>query len=130
MSDALERTEAARFKIEQLLTFVRTGQIRIPRFQRSLRWTGSDVERLFDSIYKGFPIGTLLFWRRPAEAGLVELGPIHLDAPKLDEALWVVDGQQRITSLAASLLPVEGRHTDPRFELAFDLANERFVHLR
>ena len=130
MSAGLERTDAARFKIEQLLTFVRAGQVRVPRFQRGLKWTATDVERLFDSIYRGFPIGTLLFWARPAAAGPVDMGPIHIEAPQVDDALWVVDGQQRVTSLAAALLPESDAGSDPRFDLAFDLATERFVPLR
>lgn len=123
----LERTDAARFKIEELLAHVRTGQIRIPEFQRGLKWGAPDVERLFDSIYRGFPIGTLLFWERPAPAQRVRLGPLSVEAPELSGALWVVDGQQRITSLAAALLPGAGASADPRFDLEFDLATERFV---
>jgi len=127
MDGSPRRSDAARFKIEELLDSSRRGQIRVPRFQRGLRWIASDVEMLFDSIYQGFPIGTLLFWRRPAPAGVVELGPIRIDAEATSEALWVVDGQQRITSLAAALLPVPPHRYDSRFELSFDLTNEKFV---
>ncbi len=130
MTAGLERTDAARFKIEQLLTLVRAGQVRVPRFQRGLKWSATDVERLFDSIYKGFPIGTLLFWERSADAGTVDMGPIHIEAPDVVDALWVVDGQQRVTSLAAALLPENEAGSDPRFDLAFDLASERFLPLR
>lgn len=126
----IERLDAQRFKIEELLDRVREGRVRIPRFQRGLRWTASDVEKLFDSIYRGFPIGTLLFWQRPASADRVEIGPIVVNAPHTTDALWVVDGQQRVTSLAASLLPIESGSPDPRFELAFDLVRETFVRNR
>lgn len=129
MADSLSRTDAARYKIEEILNLVRTGRIRVPRFQRGLRWTSTDVERLFDSIYKGYPIGTLLFWKRPAPAAQVQLGSVVIDAPELSDALWVVDGQQRITSLAASLLPLS-RSSEEGFDLAFDLATERFVTRR
>jgi hypothetical protein len=121
---------AARYKIEDLLRLVQQGKVRIPRFQRPLRWTGTDVERLFDSIYRGFPIGTLLFWLKDAEKEAVHLGPVTIDAPALTEASWVVDGQQRITSLAASLLPSASREIDPRFEISFDLERETFGQIR
>jgi hypothetical protein len=121
---------AARYKIEDLLRLVQQGKIRIPRFQRPLRWTGTDVERLFDSIYRGFPIGTLLFWVRAAEADTVHLGPIGIEAPSLSDAQWVVDGQQRITSLAAALLASNGTEADPRFEIWFDLERETFGRSR
>lgn len=127
MDETLRRSDAGRYKIEQLLDLVSVGQIRIPRFQRGLKWTAGDVEKLFDSIYRGFPIGTLLFWRRHAEAARITIGPLTIEAPAVSEALWVVDGQQRITSLAATLLPSPEHAYDPRFELSFDLAQERFV---
>jgi len=37
------------------------GHVRVPSFQRGLRWEASDVQDLFDSIYRGYPIGSLLF---------------------------------------------------------------------
>jgi len=126
----VQRSDAGRYKIEQLLSLVSTGRIRIPRFQRGLRWTSVDVEQLFDSIYKGFPIGTLLFWQRHADSGEVIIGPVTIHAPEAPDALWVVDGQQRITSLAAALLPASEHAFDPRFELTFDLASQRFARRR
>ena len=70
MDESLQRTDAVSFKIDDILDFVRKGQIRIPRFQRGIRWTEKDVERLFDSLYRGYPLGTLLFWRKPALAAI------------------------------------------------------------
>ena len=126
MEVSASRLDAARYKIEELLAQIRDGKVRVPRFQRPLRWTGKDVERLFDSIYKGYPVGTLLFWVREAEAEAVALGPVTIDAPALQEANWVVDGQQRLTALAASLLPNEAHSEDLRFEITFDLETETF----
>lgn len=126
----MQHLTAARYKIEDLLRFVQQGKVRVPRFQRPLRWTADDVEKLFDSIYKGFPIGTLLFWVRDAEADTVELGPVTILAPRQTEANWVVDGQQRITALAASLLPATQEERDPRFEISFDLEREIFSKTR
>ncbi len=122
------RLEVQGFRIEELLDAVRSGRVRVPRFQRRLRWTVQDDLRLFDSIHRNYPVGTLLFWERPAEAAQVSFGPVVLDAPKTSTALWVVDGQQRITSLAKTLLPAPpGGHS---FEMAFDLLTERFVEWR
>ena len=113
MEVSASRLDAARYKIEELLALVREGKVRVPRFQRPLRWTGKDVERLFDSIYKGYPVGTLLFWVREAEAEHVRLGPVTIDAPAQQEANWVVDGQQRLTSLVGSFAPERCRHRGP-----------------
>ena len=77
------------------------GRVRIPKFQRPLRWDAKDVLSLLDSVYRGYPIGTLLFWRRPAEADPIVHGTVSIAAPAVTDALWVVDGQQRIISLIA-----------------------------
>lgn len=102
----------------------------MPHFQRGLRWKSSNVVELFDSIYRGYPIGSLLFYKRPAEAERLSVGPLTVDAPETSEAWWVVDGQQRVTSLAACLarpvpLPDKPSKEDP-FVLYFDAEDQRF----
>lgn len=101
--------------------------MRIPSFQRGLKWSDDDRTALFDSIYRGYPIGTLLFWQREAPAGRLALGKLHMDAPARSDALWVVDGQQRITTLAETLLgqPLPGDRA-----LYFDLRTEDFLYAR
>lgn len=116
---------ATTLDIETLVHRAWQGRIRVPRFQRDFRWHHEDVRRLFDSIVRGYPIGSLLLWVRQAEAKAVRLGVLDIEAPESTEALWVVDGQQRITSLANALHP-EGAE-DPRFALAYDLVEKRFV---
>jgi len=121
------RPEARSFSIEDLLEEIQNGRIRVPPFQRSLRWTDEDRLNLFDSIYRGFPIGTLVFWRRPAEAGRVEIGHLVIDAEMRSDALWVVDGQQRITTLADVLIAVPGLDLEGR-TIHFDLEEPGFVY--
>ena len=57
---------------------------------------------------------------------MLHLGTIRIEAPAQENALWVVDGQQRLTSLAAVLLSV-GEIDDRRFSIFFDLSARRFV---
>ncbi len=97
----------------------------MPRFQRAFRWDYRDVERLFDSIWRGYPVGSLLLWARDAPADEVHFGSLSISANELTEALWVVDGQQRLTTLVATLTPHEP--IDPAFELYFDLGSGQFV---
>lgn len=125
MARGLERPEAKSYEIHEILTLVENGTIRIPHFQRGQRWGPSDVVKLFDSIYKGYPIGTLLLWKRPAPAAEVTIGTIRFHASQRTDALWIVDGQQRITSLATVLLRVDSSSTTR--ELYFDLTTERFT---
>lgn len=125
MASGLEHTKASSYAIYELLELVENGTIRIPRFQRGQRWGPGDVVKLFDSVYKGYPVGTLLFWKRWAPEAEVTLGSVHIQAPERTDALWLVDGQQRITSLAKALLPTDGiAEAGP--PLYFDLDKERF----
>jgi hypothetical protein len=116
---------ATTIDVEQLAKWAWEGKIRIPHFQRPLRWQRDDVIKLFDSIVRGYPVGSLLLWRRPAPKDTVQLGALRVAAPELPNALWVVDGQQRITGLANALHP-DGQ-LDDRFRISYDLRRKMFV---
>lgn len=49
--------------INDIIANVLNGNIRIPSFQRGFVWDADRVAHLMDSIYKGYPFGSLLFWR-------------------------------------------------------------------
>jgi len=126
MSDrASTRPNATTYLLEDIVTDVYDGRVRVPDFQRRFRWQWEDVRRLFDSIVRGYPIGSILLWQRPALEDKIKLGALTISAPKLDQALWVVDGQQRLTSLANALSPHVSN--DPRFAAAYDLKSQGFV---
>jgi hypothetical protein len=130
-SSLTRRPQATAFSIEDLLDRVRRGEVRVPEFQRPLRWQAKDVLALLDSVYRGYPIGTLLFWKREAPAASVSFGPVRIDAPHHAQALWVVDGQQRITALTGVLLHppyAEGGPQDA-FTVFFDLERQEFAQL-
>lgn len=97
------RPQADTETVEDLVRLVERGAVRIPSFQRGLRWDASDVLALFDSIYRGYPIGSLLLRKGKADAAKIPIGPLSIDAPQLHDALWVIDGQQRLTALTAGL---------------------------
>lgn len=117
------RPAARSIAIEDLLRQLRSGQIRIPPFQRPLRWKDEDRIRLFDSIYRGFPIGTFLFWQRRAEAARLRVGRLEIEASARTDALWVVDGQQRLVSLADALLAEPSGRS-----IRFDLEERKFLY--
>ena len=119
------RPSATTLDVEELVKLAWAGKIRVPHFQRDFRWSWEDVRRLFDSIVKGYPVGSLLLWTRKATAQTVQLGALQIKAPASEDAFWVVDGQQRLTSLANALHPDGG--TEPRFALAYHLAAEEFI---
>jgi hypothetical protein len=126
VSDQTTRSRNDQLKIQELVALVHEGRIRVPEFQRSFRWTADDVLDLFDSILRGYPFGSLLLWKRAAPAARLTVGAISVDAPGVPDALWVVDGQQRITSLVNAVDPVAGVE-DERFRVVYSLAAGQFV---
>lgn len=91
----------ATITIRQLLQRITDGEIRIPAFQREFVWEPDRVQFLMDSIFKGYPIGTVLFWRTKEKLSYDrDLGPFTLPDPKKEYPIdYVLDGQQRLTSI-------------------------------
>lgn len=120
-----KRPEARTFSIQDLLDEVKIGKVRVPIFQRDLKWKREDAKALLDSLYRGYPVGTLLFWEKRAERELLEFGTLQIHAAERSDAFFVVDGQQRISALARTLLVPATSPSD--FSLSFDLEKQEFV---
>jgi hypothetical protein len=103
---------------------VQEGRIRVPHFQRGLRWGTTDVVALIDSVLRGYPIGSLLLWKRKGPQERFMLGQVSIDAPEMGEALYVVDGQQRITSFINAFDAAAG--LSGPFALVYDLKERPF----
>ena len=112
---------------DHLFTLIDVGQIKIPKFQRDFVWSDEQTASLIDSIVKGYPIGTFIFWKTRDELRYVkEIGNVDLpDIPKGDAAMYVLDGQQRITSLygvrKGARITTDGKEIDyKRISIALD----------
>lgn len=88
------------YHLTHLIEDIKHGNIALPDIQRPFVWKPSQVRDLFDSLYRGYPVGTLLFWETGADAGARQIGGGHNDQVA---KLLIVDGQQRLTSLYAVL---------------------------
>lgn len=88
-----------------LLNDIDKGTIKIPQFQRDFVWSKEKSAKLIDSIIKGYPVGTFIIWKTKESLRSVRnIGGISLpDTPSGDFAEYVLDGQQRVTSIYASL---------------------------
>ncbi|HVZ39748.1 MAG TPA: DUF262 domain-containing protein [Candidatus Kapabacteria bacterium] len=107
--------------IGTLLTWVQSGEIAIPEIQRPFVWNSTKVRDLMDSLYKGFPVGYIIAWKNPN---------VRLKDESISEGKKVlIDGQQRVTALAAALLGQKVVNTDYRrvnIQIAFHPVDERF----
>ena len=88
-----------------LLSDIEKGLIKIPQFQRDYVWSIERAANLIDSILKGYPIGTFITWKTKESLRVVKnLGNVTLPpVPEGDFAEYVLDGQQRLTSLFCAL---------------------------
>ncbi len=88
-----------KIRLIHLLNEIAEGKIKIPRFQRDFVWDTRQMLRLFDSIAKGYPIGSLLFWKPDTRYVVYpKIGPYTMQATT-DNISYVLDGFQRITAL-------------------------------
>lgn len=93
-------------KYADLINEIQKGIIKIPKFQRDFVWTIDKTAKLLDSILKGYPIGTFILWQTDERINDIKnVG--NLDIPETPDGVkvqYVLDGQQRITSLFAAYL--------------------------
>jgi hypothetical protein len=97
------------YNLVNLVETIRRGELALPDIQRPFVWRTTKVRDLLDSMYKGFPVGFLLFWSTGAEMGARQIGT---DTKEAVPRLLIVDGQQRLTSLFAVLTGTPIRRKD------------------
>lgn len=112
--------------LKKLVEDISMGEIGLPDIQRPFVWSMTKVRDLFDSMYRGFPIGYLLFWENGSSDTHRTIGA----GPKQKVArLLIVDGQQRLTSLYAVMkaVPVITKNfKSQRIKIAFHPLSEKF----
>lgn len=118
-------------KYQDLINDIDKGIIKIPKFQREFVWPIEKTAALLNSIVKGYPIGTFIIWKTDHRMGDVKnIGNIPLPAtPKDRQVEYVLDGQQRMTSLFAAFRGAKIQRANSRKETNFseiyvDLASD------
>lgn len=109
-----------------LVNFIALGEIGLPDIQRPFVWKNANVRDLFDSMYKGYPVGYLLFWQNGLAADARTIGTDHKQRPP---QLVIVDGQQRLTSLYAvvkGVSVVRENFESEKICIAFNPLEEKF----
>lgn len=114
------------YTLSKLLHDIEMGEIGLPDIQRPFVWPNAKVRDLFDSMYKGFPVGYLLFWANGAGDGHRQIGA---DEKQKSARLLIVDGQQRLTSLYAVIkgIPVVRENYEKEsIQIAFNPISQKF----
>lgn len=114
------------YTLKKLIEDIHMGEIGLPDMQRPFVWPRSKVRDLFDSMYRGFPIGYLLLWENGVSG---EYRTIGVNGKQKVPRLLIVDGQQRLTSLYAVTKAVPIINQDFRSEfirIAFHPLEEKF----
>jgi hypothetical protein len=107
------------YSVFGLIEDIKQGEVALPDIQRPFVWGATKVRDLLDSMYKGFPVGYLLFWETGVEAGARQIG---VNAKEKVPRLLIVDGQQRLTSLYAVITGskiVKDNYSQGRVRIAF-----------
>ena len=104
MSGLLSQPKPSSKTYGDLIRDIETGIIKVPKFQRDFVWSIEKTALLLDSILKGYPIGTFILWKTDQRmSDIKDIGEINLpDAPEGRQIEYVLDGQQRMTSLFAA----------------------------
>lgn len=61
----MQKYTVNQFTVENIVNWVKSGEIAIPEIQRPFVWKRSKVRDLMDSLYQGYPVGYIISWRNP-----------------------------------------------------------------
>lgn len=110
-----EKFTASNISLEQILNYIKSGEIAIPEIQRPFVWKTRQVRDLIDSLYKGYPAGYLIISQSPdmkLKDGSLSIGKKIM-----------IDGQQRVTALMTAIVGMEVISSDfkkRRIKIAFN----------
>ena len=108
--------------VEELVSKIERGELRLPEMQRRYVWRSTRVRDLLDSLYRGYPSGAILIWEtdEPVPEQAFAVGQ---QANPYAKTQLLLDGQQRLTSLSAVIRgePVQVNGRQRPIELLFNL---------
>ncbi len=114
------------YTLKDLVGYIQIGEIGLPDIQRPFVWKNAKVRDLFDSMYRGYPVGYLLFWQNALTEDAKAIGEENKQKPP---RLLIVDGQQRLTSLYAVIRGVSvlrENYEREAIQIAFNPLDEKF----
>lgn len=117
-------------RIDELSRRILTGDILLPKFQRSFVWERPQILTLLDSIARGYPIGSVLLWQSRQELrSESSIADLNIALPRPDYPVnYLLDGQQRLSAICGALF-WDGENGDSRWNIVCDLREQKFFHL-
>ncbi len=108
--------------VKDLVSMVQRGELQLPEIQRRYVWRAPRVRDLLDSLYRGYPSGTILVWETEREMPIQDMAIPQKVSPFAGHKL-LLDGQQRLTSLSAVLRgePIQVRGRKRPIDILFNL---------
>src|SRR5689334_7719079 len=108
--------------IGTLIDMYKRGEVRLPEIQRHYVWKATGVRDLLDSLYRGYPSGSILMWETDDPIQTRDFA-IAQDTTAFVGRKLLLDGQQRLTSLTAVLNgePINVRRRKRPIEILFNL---------
>jgi hypothetical protein len=108
--------------VSQLVSMIEKGQIQLPEMQRKFVWKATKVRDLLDSLYRGYPSGTILMWEPDEEVALTTFS-VKTEDRSAFKPMLLLDGQQRLTSLSSVLRgePITVRRRRRPIDILFNL---------
>ncbi|MBN3792655.1 DUF262 domain-containing protein [Burkholderia sp. Ac-20353] len=126
MSNYQDRIKPTDFGIQTYLGNIQAGGYQIPTFQRDVVWERGNVKMLWDSVYKFYPLGSILVWRTPLTLHSHRSigGHVLTEQVNAAEHRYILDGQQRTTSLYSSIYggKIEGQDSNPMVYIDLTIA--------
>lgn len=112
--------------LQTLMTNISLGHLKLPEIQREYVWKPTQVANLVESLFLGYPTGSLLLWQadEPPTERRLDIGEKQ-PTPAV-QPLYLLDGQQRLTSLHRALRRDENLHSEKFIEIVFNVTTGDF----
>lgn len=116
--------------LSAVLEELRNGVLELPRFQRPFVWDETKQLELLRSVKEGLPIGSLMIWKTRVPVTASEwLGERCLPRSTELTHRYLLDGQQRMATLYAALIPLAPDEVPPARTAYLDMEANDFVFL-
>lgn len=111
--------------LREIVNKMQDGQYAVPAFQRDLVWSTPQIIDLFDSISKGYPIGSVILWRpRPTDTYPIKTIYDKIEISGKEAQYYILDGRQRLTTFYCCVMDYEEKPS--KFKLCYNLEKDSF----